>query len=727
MLHISYIYSYISIDISPFNLKQFSMKKSVLCLFALFLAFSTTLFSQGIIITEIVDGTGTGGYPKYVQISNSDNTIYDVNGYSIKRYSNGNATGVTVYTFPGSQLLPGGSSIVITNIDNLTAGQLRLDFNLSEPANVAHDIGGISGNGDDVYELPDQTGTPIDVYGVIGVDGTDEIWEYTDSYAERKESIVNPTTTFNADEWIIHPKGILTGESSDLSDFISPGSHTFNPSTGSLNLTYPVGGENFNTGETLAFTWTATNVSTIKFQVFLSDINSWEDIEGLTGINATLGTINFTIPTDASEGSSYRIRIVEEAAPYILSESGSFTITDIHFAGLDETFPFNPPHTSEGIPTDVFDLQLQINFKEPIQVGTGNLLIKKVSDNSVVETVDVTDNTKVSIGGPRGATAYFKIQELEASTAYYMELEAGAIKDQATVPNDFAGISGSSTWSFTTGTTNSYVSIYDIQYTTDPSGDSPYATAYLRTSGIVMYKHYESSTLVGFFIQSDNTEWNGLYCSVDGNPDNFIVGDEVSIIGGIIEVDGLTVLDAETISILSNGNTLPEAAVITLPFSEGYESMLVRVENVDCSNPSIGNGEWEISASSNTGIVDDLFFSYSPTLDEEFASITGYLDDSNDTFKLLPTKADDIDSTPTSTANINKDKLQISPNPFTNEIRLSAKNIRKVDFINMAGQTVMEVTHTNGTIPTAELKNGMYILKIQFNDGSSTIQKVIKR
>lgn len=87
-----------------------------------------------------------------------------------------------------------------------------------------------------------------------------------------------------------------------------------------------------------------------------------------------------------------------------------------------------------------------ITFDENIQKGTGNILVKKVSDNSVVQTIDVT-TAFVTVSG---TTASFTIAGLSASTAYYIEIASGAFKDDAN--NDFAGITGGSTWGFTTGT-----------------------------------------------------------------------------------------------------------------------------------------------------------------------------------------------------------------------------------------------------------------------------------
>lgn len=86
-----------------------------------------------------------------------------------------------------------------------------------------------------------------------------------------------------------------------------------------------------------------------------------------------------------------------------------------------------------------------IMFSETIQKGSGNIYIKKASDGTIVQTLNVTDPS-VTVNTN---TVSFPVTSLMANTAYYVEISAGAFKDLSN--NDFAGISGSSTWTFTTG------------------------------------------------------------------------------------------------------------------------------------------------------------------------------------------------------------------------------------------------------------------------------------
>ena len=62
--------------------------------------------------------------------------------------------------------------------------------------------GSISGNGDDVYELR-LDGALVDIYGVVGTDGSGKDWEYTDSVAQLGAALDTPNPVWTASEWSI--------------------------------------------------------------------------------------------------------------------------------------------------------------------------------------------------------------------------------------------------------------------------------------------------------------------------------------------------------------------------------------------------------------------------------------------------------------------------------------------------------------------------------------------
>jgi 6-phosphogluconolactonase (cycloisomerase 2 family) len=121
---------------------------------------------------------------------------------------------------------------------------------------------------------------------------------------------------------------------------------------------------------------------------------------------------------------------------------------DVYFArfAVDSA----PPVVSRLSPADdstwhAWDTQLVITFNEGVRKGAGNVVVKKTSDHSVVETIDV-GSFKVIVSG---ATAIIDSPAtLAGNTGYYVEVDGGAFEDIA--GNAFAGISGALAWNFVT-------------------------------------------------------------------------------------------------------------------------------------------------------------------------------------------------------------------------------------------------------------------------------------
>ncbi|MFH2095132.1 MAG: lamin tail domain-containing protein [Bacteroidota bacterium] len=203
------------------------MKKlSSLILCFLPVLFVTGLSAQGLIISEIADGTGPGGYPKIVEITNTGTSDATLDGMKLKLYTNGNTVVNTTYII-SSFTLPGGQSLVLTNGDNTTAGQLWTDFNLTEPAYVLYSVNAVNSNGDDVYEFTDAFDVVVDVYGDVGTDGTGQNWEFLDSYAYRNSDIIVGNQTFTESEWTFAGADFLDPYFTDLSPYLTPGTHNY--------------------------------------------------------------------------------------------------------------------------------------------------------------------------------------------------------------------------------------------------------------------------------------------------------------------------------------------------------------------------------------------------------------------------------------------------------------------------------------------------------------------
>jgi hypothetical protein len=88
---------------------------------------------------------------------------------------------------------------------------------------------------------------------------------------------------------------------------------------------------------------------------------------------------------------------------------------------------------------------LTITFSENVKKGTGNVVIKKVSDNSIVESIAIS-STAITVSN--ALVTIDPLGELPFNTNLYVEISAGAFQDLA--DNNFAGFTGANTWRFTT-------------------------------------------------------------------------------------------------------------------------------------------------------------------------------------------------------------------------------------------------------------------------------------
>ena len=157
--------------------------------------------------------------------------------------------------------------------------------------------------------------------------------------------------------------------------------------------------------------------------------------------------------------------------------------------------------------------------------------------------------------------------------------------------------------------------IHGIQYTTDPSGISPYSGETVTTTGVVasLYPH-------GYVIQeSDGGPWSGIYVyDADHAPTE---GDEICLTGTVTEYYGLTEIQEVTwYTVTRVAQPLPPVEIINGDLisdgstGEAYEGVLVGVGPVAVTNPDAGYGEWEVEDASGATIRvgDRSDYSYMP-------------------------------------------------------------------------------------------------------------------
>ena len=120
------------------------------------------------------------------------------------------------------------------------------------------------------------------------------------------------------------------------------------------------------------------------------------------------------------------------------------------------------------------EANIVLNFSEVVDVESGNIVIYKTSDNSVVETIDVTSDQVTGSGTSQIRSK--STDDLESLTEYYIKIDATAFDDLN--GNFYAGINDTTSLSFTTGDT-----VDPILTSSDPADD---AVAVAEGSDIVL-------------------------------------------------------------------------------------------------------------------------------------------------------------------------------------------------------------------------------------------------
>lgn len=91
---------------------------------------------------------------------------------------------------------------------------------------------------------------------------------------------------------------------------------------------------------------------------------------------------------------------------------------------------------------------LVINFSTVVAEGNGNITIHKVSDDSIIETIDSNDTSKLTFSNNK--VTINPSSTFDYLTGYYVLIENGAIASGLDVSDGWVGISTTTDWNFTT-------------------------------------------------------------------------------------------------------------------------------------------------------------------------------------------------------------------------------------------------------------------------------------
>jgi len=145
-------------------------------------------------------------------------------------------------------------------------------------------------------------------------------------------------------------------------------------------------------------------------------------------------------------GTTYIIYIAELGIDYNLTTSATLVTSNVSDLTSDVQNPTLSSSSPADNATDVArDANIVLNFSESVDVETGNITIKKTSDDSTIETINVISGQVTGTG-----TSQITVNpssDLFGGFEYYVLIDATAFDDSA--GNSYAGISSTTALSFT--------------------------------------------------------------------------------------------------------------------------------------------------------------------------------------------------------------------------------------------------------------------------------------
>jgi hypothetical protein len=256
------------------------------------------------------------------------------------------------------------------------------------------------------------------------------------------------------------------------------------------------------------------------------------------------------------------------------------------------------------------------------------------------------------------------------------------------------------------------------------AGTSPYIGTYQRilgtVSGVVPGK--------GYFVQDAVAAWGGIWVADILNL--VLEGNGVKVDGTIQEINDVTTINAAKVQIVNPPVSItpillgsPEAAK-----SEQYESVLVKIAGARFQGSQNLDGSWPIKTTeTNRVFVSNLMFQYSP-MEGHFYNVTGIVNGNQSNYRIEPRKeADIVDLTSTPVVSFDKQKLDVYPNPFSDHLNITnSDKLTRLTITDLTGRIVLDVAHPQSLIKTANLMEGIYIIRVYKDSGVISAEKFVR-
>ncbi|GEM_PF-6722676 len=683
-------------------------------------------------ISEYIEGNSNN---RAFEIYNPKSTPVDLNGYTIKCSYNGTGFGKRdgvddsryILTFAPNTMIAAGDVYVVYNnqaVEGIASvGDLSLTY--SATANVGNGSNITSFTGNDALGLY-KGAALIDVFG-----GELETTDFSvagtaagsvNHTIVRKPSVhtgntnwaTNLGTTPENSEWIVY----------DIDVFSYIGSHNSDPTDPAI-ITNATTLSDFGSivQGTVGLVEGTFNVSgsLLTDNIIVTAPTGFE-ISKLSGTNfVSEGPITLTPASGTVAVTPIYVRFHPLAAQ---AYSGNITITSVGIpdkavavSGTGIATDDTPPAFIVGYPAsaNIEPYKFDVTFKTD---EAGKVyIVKQTSGTAAPTNTEVFTDPAAIIVSVAANTEYSStFTGLTMNTAYDMYLVAGDNQSTTNI---------SDVVKLTVTTLNiPAVTIHDIQYTTDASGDSPYKDQWVSTTGIVTAIKGTTS----FWIQNGTGAWNGMYVY---SSTVVSLGDNVTVTGKVAESFKVTQFTSSAVVTINNsGNIVPDAVEVTTlaANSEMYEGVFVKVKRATCASGSAGSYVVN-DGSGNLTVYKGIYAGLTLTLTNNY-DISGVIDyyNTGSIYEIYPRSTADI-SDVTGINDNNTLNVKVFPNPFSHEIRFEGvDNIKRVIITNITGQVLknVEIGQVN-FVNTQDLPRGMYLVTFMNSKGEKTTQKMVKQ
>ena len=149
-----------------------------------------------VFISEIADPDNSAS-ARFIELYNVEDVEVILNGWTLLRYTNDSNEPSHVFHLDDYSVAANSAFVIASNLEVFSEMYQR------SPDAVGSSSSAANSNGDDTMLLVNPAGQVIDVFGVIGEDGTGTNHEFEDGRALRNSSVNKGNSTFDFSEWVV--------------------------------------------------------------------------------------------------------------------------------------------------------------------------------------------------------------------------------------------------------------------------------------------------------------------------------------------------------------------------------------------------------------------------------------------------------------------------------------------------------------------------------------------